>query len=51
MALRLPCIFETQKTTGRSVRHLGWLPYELAAAMVLGEIAPRTRNNNLLWLL
>ena len=29
VVLRIPCIFETQKTTERSVRHLGWFPYEL----------------------
>ena len=29
VVLRIPCIFETQKTTERAVRHLGWFPYEL----------------------
>ncbi len=29
VVLRIPCIFETQKTTGRIAHHLGWFPYEL----------------------
>ena len=29
VVLRIPCIFETQKSTERTVQHRGWFPYEL----------------------
>ena len=39
VVLRIPCIFETQKTTERSVRHLGWFPYELLNESLRARLA------------